>query len=68
MSSCSYYPSSKNVYIDYDSLCNECKVINSVKIACLLDVKPIELFCVRHIYLLAMSIHKISKIRMDPKA
>jgi hypothetical protein len=50
MSSCSYYLSIENVYIDYDRLCNECKVINSAKIACLLDVKPIELFCARHIF------------------
>ncbi len=42
-------------------------MINSAKIACLIDVKPIELFCARHIYLLVMSTHKISKIQMDPK-
>jgi hypothetical protein len=38
------------------------KMMNNAKIACLLDVKLTKLFCARHIYLLAMSIYKISII------
>jgi hypothetical protein len=42
-------------------------MISNAKIACLIDVKPTKLFCARHIYLLAMPIHKLTKIQMVPK-